>query len=75
MQILLKKYYKKVLICDLYFKPKNPYPFFKVGDVNASINIKNFALKNILSGTDRKNRNELSAMVEVMTSEAHSPLG
>ena len=39
-------------------------------DVNASINIKNFALKNILSGTDRKNRNELSAMVEVMTSEA-----
>ena len=44
-------------------------------DVNASINIKNFALKNILSGTDKKNRNELSAMVEVMTSEAHSPLG
>ena len=44
-------------------------------DVNASINIKNFALKNILSGTDRKNRNELPTLVGVMTSEAPSPLG
>ena len=45
-------------------------------DVNASINIKNFALKNHLSvGRRLKNRNELSAMVEVMTSEATSPLG
>lgn len=53
----------------------------KCGDVvsrdeNASINIKNFALKNHLSvGRRLKNRNELSAMVEVMTSEAPSPLG
>lgn len=44
-------------------------------DVNASINIKNFALKNHLSGEHRlKNRNELSTMVEVMTSEAPSAL-
>jgi len=40
-------------------------------DRNASINIKNFALKNHLSAEHRlKNRNELSTMVEVMTSEA-----
>lgn len=40
-------------------------------DVNASINIKNFALKNHLSvGRRLKNRNELSTLVGVMTSEA-----
>jgi putative transposase len=39
-------------------------------DVNAAINIKSFALKNILSGTDRKNQGKLSTMVEVMTLEA-----
>jgi len=39
-------------------------------DVNAAINIKSFALKNILSGTDRKNQGELSTMVEVLTLEA-----
>ena len=39
-------------------------------DENAAINIKSFALKNILSGTDRKNRNELPTLVGVMTSEA-----
>jgi len=33
-----------------------------------------FALKNILSGTDRKNQGELSTMVEVLTLEAH-PIG
>ena len=45
-------------------------------DVNASINIKNFALKNHLSVERRlKNRNELPAMVGVLTSEAPSPLG
>ena len=33
-------------------------------------NIKSFALKNILSGTDRKNQGKLSAMVEVLTLEA-----
>ena len=44
-------------------------------DVNASINIKNFALKNHLSvGCRLKNRNELPAMVGVLTSEAPSPL-
>ena len=45
-------------------------------DVNASINIKNFALKNHLSvGRRLKNRNELLTLVKVMTSEAPSPLG
>ena len=41
------------------------------------INIKSFALKNIFSGEHRvKNQDELSTMVEVLTSEAHSsPLG
>ena len=39
-------------------------------DVNAACNIKTFALKNILSGTDRKNQGELSTMVEVLTLEA-----
>ncbi len=39
-------------------------------DVNAAINVKSFALKNILSGTDRKNQGKLSTMVEVMTLEA-----
>jgi transposase len=45
-------------------------------DVNASINIKNFALKNHLSVERRlKNRNELPTLVGVMTSEAPSPSG
>jgi len=46
-------------------------------DVNASINIKNFALKNHLTvGRSLKNRNELLSMDKVLTSEAHlSPLG
>lgn len=40
-------------------------------DVNASINIKNFALKNHLSVEHRlKNRNELPTLVGVPTSEA-----
>ena len=43
-------------------------------DVNAAINIKSFALRNILSGTDRKNQGELSTMVEVLTLEAQ-PIG
>lgn len=39
-------------------------------DVNAAINIKNFALKNHLSvGCRRKNQNELPTLVGVMTSE------
>lgn len=39
-------------------------------DINASINIKNFALKNHLSvGRRLKNRNELPTLVGVMTSE------
>jgi putative transposase len=45
-------------------------------DVNAAINIKNFALKNHLSVERRlKNRNELPTLVGVMTYEATSPLG
>lgn len=45
-------------------------------DINAAINIKNFALKNHLSGEHRlKNRNELPTLVGVMTYEAASPLG
>ena len=43
-------------------------------DILAACNIKSFALKNILSGTDRKNQGELSTMVEVLTLEAH-PIG
>jgi putative transposase len=41
-------------------------------DINASINIKNFALKNYLFGTNRKNRNELPTLVGVLTYEAPS---
>jgi putative transposase len=45
-------------------------------DINASINIKNFALKSILSGEHTlKNRNELPTLVGVLTYEATSPLG
>jgi putative transposase len=41
-------------------------------DLNAAINIKSFALKNIFSGEHRvKNQGKLSTMVEVMTLEAH----
>ena len=44
-------------------------------DVNASINIKNFALKNKLSvGCRLKNRNELPTLVGVMTSESPTAL-
>lgn len=39
-------------------------------DVNAACNIKSFALKNILSGTDRKNQDELPRLLGVMTPEA-----
>lgn len=45
-------------------------------DVNASINIKNFALKNKLCKEHTlKNQNELPTLVGVLTSEAPSPLG
>ena len=41
-------------------------------DVNASVNIKSFALKNNLSGEHRlKNQDELLTLVKVMTPEAH----
>ena len=40
-------------------------------DVNAAVNIKSFALKNILSGTDRKNQGKLPTMVGVLIPEAH----
>jgi len=39
-------------------------------DVNAAINIKSFALKNILSGTDRKNQGKLPTLVGALTFEA-----
>lgn len=39
-------------------------------DVNAAVNIKSFALKKILSGTDRKNHDELPTLVGVLTHEA-----
>ena len=41
-------------------------------DVNAAINIKSFALKNILSGTDRKNQGKLPTLVGALTLEANS---
>jgi len=45
-------------------------------DVNASINIKNFALKNHLSVERRlKNQDELPRLREVLTPEAPTPLG
>lgn len=40
-------------------------------DVNAACNIKSFALKNILSGTDRKNQGKLPTLVGALTLEAH----
>lgn len=39
-------------------------------DVNAAINIKSFALKNILSGTDRENQGKLPTLVGALTLEA-----
>lgn len=39
-------------------------------DVNAALNIKSFALKNHVCGTQTKNRNELPTLVGVLTSEA-----
>ena len=43
-------------------------------DINAAINIKNFSLRNILSGTDSKNHDELPTLVGVLTHEAQ-PIG
>jgi len=43
-------------------------------DVNAACNIKSFALKNIFSGTESKNQDELLTLVKVLTPEAH-PIG
>jgi transposase len=40
-------------------------------DINAACNIKSFALKNILSGTDSKNQDELPRLRGVLTPEAH----
>lgn len=39
-------------------------------DINAALNIKSFALKNYVSGTEIKTRNELPTLVGVLTSEA-----
>ena len=43
-------------------------------DANAACNIKSFALKNILSGTDSKNQDELPRLRGVLTPEAQ-PIG
>lgn len=43
-------------------------------DQNAAINIKNFALRNHVSGTETKTRNELPTLVGVLTSEAQPSL-
>lgn len=43
-------------------------------DINAAVNIKNFALRNYVSGTDTQTRNELPTLVGVLTSEAQ-PIG
>ena len=40
-------------------------------DLNAATNIKSFALKNILSGTYRKNQGKLPTLVGALTLEAH----
>ena len=44
-------------------------------DENAAINIKKFALRNKLSGTESQTRDELPALVGVLTPEASIPLG
>ena len=43
-------------------------------DINVAVNIKNFALRNYVSGTDTQTRNELPTIVGVLTSEAQ-PIG
>jgi len=43
-------------------------------DINAAINIKNFSLRNILSGTDSKNHDELPRLRGVLTHEVQ-PIG
>jgi putative transposase len=43
-------------------------------DVNAACNIKSFALKNIFSGTESKNQDELPRLLGVLTPEAQ-PIG
>lgn len=41
-------------------------------DVNAAINIKEFALKNTLSGIDRENQGELPALARALILESHT---
>lgn len=41
-------------------------------DINAAVNIKNFALRNYVFGTNTKNHVELPTLVGVLTHEAHS---
>lgn len=43
-------------------------------DINAALNIKNFALRNYVSGTDTQTHSELPALVGVMTYDANLPL-
>ena len=44
-------------------------------DIQAAKNIKKFALRNYVSGTDTKNHGELPTLVGVLTHEAPTPLG
>jgi putative transposase len=44
-------------------------------DLQAAKNIKKFALRNYVSGTDTQIRNELPTLVGVLTYEAAIPLG
>ena len=62
---------KELVLADREWTCKNCNTFLH-RDINAAMNIKSIALKNILSGIDRKNHDELSTIVEVMTHEAQS---
>jgi putative transposase len=63
--------YKELTLADRKWMCKNCNVVLD-RDVNAAINIKNFALKNIVSGTDTQTRNELPTWVGVLTSEANT---
>ena len=65
---------KELKLSDREWTCKNGHKLDR--DINAALNIKNFALRNHLSGEHTlKNQNELPTLVGVMTSEASMPLG
>lgn len=59
---------KELILSDRYWIC-NKCQSYHDRDINAAINIKNIALKNMVSGTDTKNHNELLTLVGVMTYE------